>query len=157
MKSHSLFVSTLIMGLCMSLTLVAEKKSITSSDLPVAIAPYSQAILSTTSSGDQTLYMSGVLPIIKSNELIDDPYTATTLVMNHIKALLKEVGMHWNNVIDVIILVRDINDFKVISESYGAYLKTENIEILPVRLCFQAGKLPLNAVVEIKATAIKNV
>jgi 2-iminobutanoate/2-iminopropanoate deaminase len=135
---------------------LTTKKQITSSRLPVAIAPYSQAILSTATSGNQTLYMSGILPMLLSKELVEEPAGATTVIMNHIAALLKEASMSWNDVVDVIILVRDMNDFKVISESYGDYLKNQNVEILPVRACFQAGKLPLNAVVEIKATAIKN-
>lgn len=142
------------MGLGMSSVACTTKKALTSAALPAAIAPYSQAILTTSTSGDQTLYMSGILPMRQTKELVDDPAQATTLVMDHIAALLQEANMSWNHVVDVIILVRDINDFKAISDSYGAYLKSKNTALLPVRACFQAGKLPLNAVVEIKATAV---
>ena len=143
----------LLLGLCMSSTVFAAKKQISSADVPAGVAAYSQAVLLTSKSNDQTLYISGILPRLQSNELVEDPAQAMTLVMDHVAALLKEAAMSWNDVVDVIILVRDINDFKVISDSYGLYLKNQNVDILPVRACFQAGKLPLNAVVEIKATA----
>ena len=156
MLSKSFIVLIIAMGISLHTTACCTtKQAITSSALPAAIAPYSQAILSTATSGDQTLYMSGILPMRPSKELVDDPTQATTLVMDHITALLNEASMNWSSVVDVLILVRDINDFKAISDSYGVYLQSQGVTILPVRACFQAGKLPLNAVVEIKAMAVK--
>lgn len=145
-----------VTGLSMISTVAAEKRQIVIPGLPAPIAPYSLAILSTSGAGSQTLYMAGILPMLPSKELIEDPSQATACIMDQITALLKEAAMSWQDVIDVIILLRDINDFKAVSDSYGLYLANQDVKTLPVRLCFQAGKLPLNAVVEIKATAVKD-
>lgn len=118
--------------------------------------PYSSAILSTKKAGDQTLYMAGLLPKRASGELVEDPAQATVLVMDYIAALLQEAGMNVNDLVDVMILVRDLDDIKIVSPTYGAYLTSKHIEMFPVRVCFQAGKLPQNAVLEIKATATRN-
>ncbi len=153
-NKHIVLVTALIFG-C-SVNVFAAKQQITSSKLPAALAPYSQAILSTSSVGDKTLYMSGILPINKrTGDLVDVPFDATLDVMGYITALLNEVSMTWHDVVDVMILLRDINDFQNVSRAYGDYLSSLGVEILPVRVCYQA-ELPKNAVVEIKATAVKN-
>jgi len=155
MTSNASISIILTLGFCISSTAFADKKIITSQEVPRGVAAYSQAILVTSKSHDQTLYIAGILPKLQSHELVEDPGQATTLVMNHVAALLKEASMSWNDVVDVTILVRDINDVNAINESYGLYLNNQNVEILPVRVCFQAGELPSNAVIEIKATAAK--
>ena len=135
------------------------KRAIVSELLPKAIAPYTPAILHTTNALDQTLYVSGILPMLKNGDLVQDPKEATVLVMDYIKALLLEAGMDWTNVIDVVLLVRDINEFGVISATYGEYLRVEfegKDALLPVRLCFQPAVLPKNAVIEMKVIAINN-
>jgi len=76
--------------------------------------------------------------------------------MNYVAVFLQEAEMSWNDVVDVMILVRDLNDVIAINESYGLYLKNQNVDVLPVRICFQAGKLPSNAVLEIKVTAARS-
>jgi len=61
------------LGLCTSSTVFAGKKKISSLRVPAGVAAYSQAILLTSKSNDQTLYIAGILPKLQSHELVEDP------------------------------------------------------------------------------------
>ena len=59
--------------------------------------------------------------------------------------------MTFDNVVDVMILLKNMTDFATVNQVYKSYLK----EPYPARATFQAGALPKGAVVEIKMTAVK--
>ncbi|MCL4380100.1 Rid family detoxifying hydrolase [Candidatus Dependentiae bacterium] len=117
---------------------------------PKAIGPYSQAI--NVSNVQEMLFISGQLPIIpETGEMIADPAAATKQCMKNLAAILQGAGMHFSNVVETIILLKNIADFPVVNAAYASFLQ----EPYPVRATFQAGALPNDAVIEIKMTAVR--
>lgn len=124
------------------------KKSISSSNSPQPIGPYSQAVLV-----GNTLYTSGQIAINpKTNELeLETIEAETELVMQNIKGLLNEVDMDFTNVVKCSIFISDMNNFARINEVYGKYFADN----FPARETVEVACLPKNVNVEISAIAVK--
>lgn len=124
-----------------------KKEIIHTEKAPAAIGPYSQA----TKVGDM-VFTSGQLPINPANgELVnDDIKKATTQSLENIKAILEGAGTSMDKVVKTLVLLKDINDFQAMNEVYGTYFN----ENPPARSCFQVGKLPKDALVEIEVVAV---
>ena len=117
-------------------------------DAPKPIGPYSQAVLS-----NGTLYISGQIPINpQTGQLVkDDIKSQAKQVMENLKAILKEAGMDFNQVVKTSIFITDISNFPQVNEVYGSYFSNE----FPARETIEVCKLPLNADVEISMIAVK--
>jgi len=126
------------------------KKQITSDNAPAPIGPYSQAILT-----GGILFISGQIPLNSlTNEIIlDNIELATHLVMENIRAILKEADMNFGNVVKTGIFLKDMNDFPVVNEIYGGYFNGKTPP--PARETVQVAKLPKDVQIEISAIAIK--
>ncbi|MCY6371850.1 RidA family protein [Clostridium ganghwense] len=124
-----------------------EKQIINTSNAPSAIGPYSQAV-----KVGNLLFTSGQIPLNpQTGELVTDNIeNAAEQVMQNLKAILEEAGTKFENVIKTTVLLRDINDFGKVNEVYAKYFSSEQ----PARSCFQVGKLPKDAFLEIEVTAI---
>lgn len=124
-----------------------SKKIINSKNAPAPIGPYSQAVLY-----NNTLYVSGQIAIdpATGNLVTGDIVKETHQVMNNIKAILKEAGMDFSNVVKSGIFVKDLNNFGVINQVYGEYY-TNNP---PARETVEVSRLPKDVNVEISCIAI---
>ncbi|KOA21260.1 2-iminobutanoate/2-iminopropanoate deaminase [Clostridium homopropionicum DSM 5847] len=123
-----------------------RKQIVYTKNAPAAIGPYSQGVII-----GNLLFTSGQIPINPATgELVnDDIAMATERVMENIKAILEEAGTTLENVVKTTILLNDMNDFQKVNEIYGKYFTNEQ----PARSCFQAAKLPKDALVEIEVVA----
>ena len=126
------------------------KNQITSNDAPAPIGPYSQAIQT-----GGIMFISGQIPMnALTGELITDNIElATHLVMENLRAILKEAGMNFGNVVKTSIFLKDMNDFTVVNEIYGGYFNGKTPP--PARETVQVAKLPKDVQVEISAIAVK--
>ncbi len=124
-----------------------SKKQIQTSDAPAAIGPYSQAIRS-----GNMVFVSGQVPInpetskIESQDIADQ----THQVMKNLHNVLAKAGVNFDHVVKAGIFLQDLNDFKVVNEIYGSYLK----EPYPARATVQVARLPLDVKVEIDVVAV---
>ena len=125
-----------------------DRKIITTPDAPAPIGPYNQAVLA----GD-TLYISGQICIDpKTGELKKkDVQEETHQVMHNLKAILKQAGMDFSNVVKTTIFITDMNRFSEINEVYGKYFDTN----FPARETVQVSALPKFVNVEISMIAVK--
>jgi 2-iminobutanoate/2-iminopropanoate deaminase len=124
-----------------------NKQVIKTDNAPEAIGPYSQGIIV----GD-FVYTSGQIPINPKTGIMEtDIKLATKQSIEHIKAILEEVGTSLENVIKTTIFLKDLNDFNVVNEVYATYFNENN----PARSCVEVAKLPKDAVIEIEAIAIR--
>ena len=125
------------------------KKIITTKNAPAPIGPYNQAVLS-----GNTLYTSGQIAINpESNELVLGSITnETEQVMQNLKAVLKEAGMTFENVIKSSIFISDMNNFGEINTVYGSYF---NENTAPARETVEVANLPKFVNVEISMIAVK--
>jgi len=125
------------------------KKIINTSNAPLPVGPYNQAILV-----DKTLYMSGQIALdIKSKEIVNGTIEEETeKIMYNIKAILDEVGLTFENVIKSTIFTTNIKSFDKINKTYGKFF---NKDTAPARETVEVSALPLGARVEISVIARK--
>ena len=120
-------------------------QTISTSDAPAAIGPYSQAVWA----GDM-LILSGQIGL--------DPTTGqmvaggvipeTERVCQNIQAVLVAAGLGLTYVVETTIFLTDIADFAVVNEIYGRYMTH-----CPARSTIAVVGLPRGARVEIRAVA----
>ncbi|WP_099205689.1 RidA family protein [Scatolibacter rhodanostii] len=124
------------------------KKVIKTDQAPSAIGPYSQGI-----DLGNLVFTSGQIPLNpKTGQLVaDDIQAAARQSMDNVKAVLEAAGTSLQNVIKTTVFVKDLNDFAAVNEVYGSYFEGD----CPARSCVQVAKLPMDALVEIEAIAIK--
>ena len=123
------------------------KKVIASPLAPKAVGPYSQAIAS-----DNTLYISGQLPIDgATGKMAEGVEAQTRQSLNNLGHILKEAGYSYDDVAKTTVLLADIADFSAMNAVYAEYFTGEK----PARICYQVAALPMGALVEIDCIAIK--
>lgn len=127
---------------------IMSKKVISTDKVPVAIGPYSQAILS-----GNTLYCSGQIAINpETGDLNTDTITEEThQVMKNISEVLKAADMDFSNVVKCSIFLSDMNQYSEINQVYASYFS----ENPPAREAVQVSVLPKNVNVEISVIAVK--
>ena len=118
------------------------KKVIASPLAPKAVGPYSQAI-----AHDATLYISGQLPIDGATGKMAEGVEAQT----NLGHILNEAGYSYDDVAKTTVLLADIADFAAMNAIYAEFFTGEK----PARICYQVAALPMGALVEIDAIAIK--
>jgi 2-iminobutanoate/2-iminopropanoate deaminase len=123
------------------------KKVISTSDAPGAIGPYSQAV-----KVGGMLFTSGQIALHpESGDLImDDVQIETHQVMSNMKAVLKEAGMTFENVVKTSIFLQDMDDFAAVNEVYASYFSSD----FPARETVQVACLPKKVNVEISMIAV---
>lgn len=124
------------------------KRIINSPKAPKAVGPYSQAV-----EVGNTLYISGQLPIdAATGKFAEGGVREQTMqCLQNIAFILEEAGYDRADVVKSTILLADIGDFAAANEVYGAFYK----EPFPARTTFQAGNLPMGALVEIETIAAR--
>ncbi|MBL4887003.1 MAG: RidA family protein [Flavobacteriaceae bacterium] len=125
------------------------KKIINTPHAPAPIGAYSQAVLS-----GNTLFTSGQVAIDPaSGELITENITAeTTRVMENLKAVLKEAGMGFEDVVKSSIFISDMANFGSINAVYSNYFEEATA---PARETVEVANLPKYVNVEISMIAVK--
>ena len=122
------------------------KQPITTSHAPEAIGTYSQAI-----STDQTLYVSGQIPLDPdSMEMVgDDIRDQINQVLNNLTAILETAGSGIDNVLKFTVFLTDLDHFPRVNEIMAERLS----EPYPARVVIEVSALPKGAKVEIDAIA----
>ena len=125
------------------------KKIVSTLNAPAPIGPYSQAVLS-----GNTLYISGQIPLDpKTGNLVkEDIEKETTQSMENLKAILKEAGMTFENVVKSTIFLKDMNQFAEVNKVYGTYFDEKSA---PARETVEVANLPKFVNVEISMIAVK--
>ncbi|MFC5277996.1 RidA family protein [Halorubrum rubrum] len=120
-------------------------KEITSDDVPDALGPYSQAIVS-----DGTVHVSG-----KTGE---DPATGeapesvgeqTTQTLANVERILEAAGTDADAIVRATVYLTDMDDYDEVNEAYRSYLS----EPYPARTCVEVSRLPAPLDVEITVDA----
>ena len=124
------------------------KEIIQTSEAPVAVGPYSQAVKITCG---QLVFCSGQIPLDpKSGEIVG----ATALeqaeqVLKNLKAVLKAAGTGMENVVKATVFLANMDDFVSVNDVYAKYFTAD----LPARAAVQVARLPRDVLVEIEAIA----
>lgn len=125
------------------------KKIIETTNAPMAIGPYSQAVYA-----NGILYISGQIPINPSTgKLVEGIEKETHQVMKNLQSILHSAEMNFSNVVKTTIYLKNIDDFSIVNEIYSSYFEFGNY---PARETVQVSCLPKNVDVEISMIAHKD-
>jgi 2-iminobutanoate/2-iminopropanoate deaminase len=124
------------------------KRIVHTSDAPMAIGPYSQAV-----EAGGFLFVSGQIPLDPrtGNLVHGDVKAQTEQVMENAKAILAAAGCGMDRVVKTTIYLKSIGDFAVVNEVYGGYFPANP----PARATVEVSSLPKGATVEIDFIAWK--
>ncbi len=123
------------------------KKIIASLLAPKAVGPYSQAV-----EAGGALYISGQLPVDgATGKMAEGIEAQTRQSLDNLGHILREAGYDYSNVVKTTVLLQSIGDFAAMNAVYAGYFTSE----MPARICFEVAALPMGALVEIDAVAVK--
>ena len=124
-----------------------SKQIIQTNKVPAPIGPYSQAVIA-----NGFLFASGQIAFDPATgELVLASIQAETKqVMENIKAILEEAGIHFGHIVKTTIFLSDMQLFAEVNEVYGSYFKAD----FPARETVAVKTLPRNVNVEISVTAV---
>jgi len=116
--------------------------------VPQAVGPYSQAV-----KVGNFLFISGQIAINPETGKLEGKTVAeqTERVLKNIEAILREAGFSLKDVVKTTVYLKNMCDF---AEMNGVYAKFFG-EHRPARATVEVSKLPLGALVEIEAIAVK--
>lgn len=120
-------------------------KIISTENAPVAIGPYSQAIIV----GDM-LYTSGQIPINPETGAVVEQNIVVQAeqVMQNLKAILDAAEASFEKVVKTTCFLADMADFAAFNEVYGKYFVGK-----PARSCVAVRTLPKNVLCEVELIA----
>ena len=121
--------------------------AVSTEDAPAAIGPYSQAVAS-----DNTVFVSGQLPITKSGDMPISIEAQTAQVFENIQSILQAHAMELSDVVKTTVFLADMNDFPSMNATYETFFPAG---VKPARSAFQVVRLPKGAKLEIEVIARK--
>jgi 2-iminobutanoate/2-iminopropanoate deaminase len=125
------------------------KEILATNDAPAAVGPYSQAV-----AAGPLIFVSGQLGLVPPTKKLagDTIEEQTQQAMENIAAILDSAGSSLDLVLKMTISLKDIKDFAKFNEVYGTFFEDDP----PARASFEVSDLPLSALVEIEAVALRD-
>lgn len=125
-----------------------SKQIIQTENAPSAIGPYSQATAT-----DGLVFTAGQIPLDASSGKIVEGGIAeqTHQVLKNLKAVVEAGGSSMDKVMKTTVFLTDLSNFAEVNAIYSEYLG----ESVPARSTIQVSALPVGALVEIEAIAIR--
>ena len=115
-------------------------------------APKGRGSLFAGRRGRRALYVSGQLPIDAASGKMDEGIEAQTRrSLTNLGHILREAGYDYSDVVKTTVLLQSIGDFAAMNAVYAEFFTSE----MPARMCYQVAALPMGALVEIDAVAVK--
>jgi 2-iminobutanoate/2-iminopropanoate deaminase len=126
-------------------------KKIVTKAAPVALGPYSQAIM--VKENQALVFVSGQLPVDpRTGELIQGDIKAMTCqTLDNIEAILLESSSSLYSVVKAEVFLTNLQDFNAMNEEYA---KRFNPDTPPARQTIQVSRLPKDSPLEISCIAV---
>ncbi|MCL2403742.1 MAG: Rid family detoxifying hydrolase [Coriobacteriia bacterium] len=128
-----------------------EKKVINSEKAFAAVGPYSHSILVDGSGGDIQFTSGQIGADPKTGKLKETVEEQTVQAFANLEVILNEAGMSFDNVVKTTVFLKNMGDFAAVNEIYAQYFPANP----PARSCVAAAELPLGALFEIEAIAVR--
>ncbi|MDP6419530.1 MAG: RidA family protein [Candidatus Krumholzibacteria bacterium] len=125
-----------------------KRQAISSDSAPLAIGPYSQAILS-----EGLLFTSGQIPLdpAKGKVVEGGIEEQSHQVMKNLGAILEAAGLAYGDLLKCTVFLSDMKNFQTFNEVYACYF--EGGGPAPARSTVEVSALPLGVLIEIEAIA----
>jgi len=115
---------------------------------PKPVGPYSQALMA-----GGFLFLSGQIGIDPETGKLREGFTdQVKQVFDNIEAILQAGGAGKENIVKVVVYLKDISLFKEFNALYEDFFK--DVPVKPVRTTVEVSGLPLDALVELEITAL---
>lgn len=75
----------------------------------------------------------------------------TEQALRNVEAILREAGYSLSDVVKSVVLLADMNDFAAMNSVYARFYAKD----MPARVCYEIGRLPMGARVEIETIAVQ--
>ena len=123
-----------------------KRQTISTSDAPAAIGPYSQAVRE----GD-TIYLSGQIGLDpKSMQLVDGIDAQIQRVFDNLKAVAAAAGASLDDAVRVTVYLTDLANFAKVNEAMTKAFR----EPYPARAAIGVAALPRGALIEVDAVLV---
>ncbi|HLX34481.1 MAG TPA: RidA family protein [Candidatus Limnocylindrales bacterium] len=124
------------------------RRAVSTSAAPKAVGPYSQGIVA-----GGLVFCAGQVGLDPATgQLVEGGVVAEAeRALGNIRAVLKEAGCTFADVVKTTVFLADINDFQAVNEVYGLFMTDPP----PARSTFAVGELPRGARIEIEAIALR--
>ncbi len=120
-------------------------KTISTSNAPAAIGPYSQAQVV-----GNLVFTSGQIGIDPSTGLVPQGVEAQAeQVFRNLSALLEAAGTCIGKTVKTTVFIKDMNDFAAVNAIYAKYFTSP----FPARSCVEVARLPKDVLIECEAIA----
>lgn len=121
-------------------------ETISTTQAPAAIGPYSQAIRA-----NGFLFASGQIPINPETGEIEGTTIEeqTRQIMKNISAVLQAAGTDFAHVVKTTCFLKNMEDFAAFNAIYAEYFVSR-----PARSCVAAAALPKDVLAEVEVTAV---
>lgn len=125
-----------------------DRKIIQTADAPAAVGPYSQAVAL-----GEMLYTSGQIALDPATgKMVEgDVQAQTEQVFRNLEAVLVAGGASLASVVKATVFLKDMNDFAAFNAVYAQRFG----DARPARSTVEVARLPLDALVEIEAIAVR--
>lgn len=126
-----------------------QKNVIATDKAPAAVGPYSQAI-----TAGQLVYTAGQIALDKdTGRLVEGGVQAQAQqALQNLQAVLEAAGSGLDKVIKTTVFMQHMDDYAAINEVYGKFFGDN----APARSAVAVAGLPLGALVEIEAVAVRD-
>ena len=126
-----------------------QKEIIATNRAPAAVGPYSQAI-----AVGHLVYTAGQVALDKNTgKLVEGGIQEQTKqALENLQAVLEAAGSSVQNVVKTTVFLHSIGDYAAMNEVYAQYFSGSS----PARSAVEVAALPLGALVEIEAVALRS-
>lgn len=126
-----------------------KKRAVSTERAPQAVGPYSQAIVA----GDYIFCAGQVAIDPQQGKLIEgDVAVQTGRVLENLRAVLEAAGSSLDRVVKTMVFMVNLDDFQTMNRVYAEYFQDGP----PARSTIQVARLPLGALIEIEAVALRD-
>ncbi len=125
-----------------------SKKAISSDKAVKPVGPFSTAV-----ECNGILYVSGITAIDPKTGIMitGNVEEQAEMILNIMRGILEDAESSMDNVLKCTVFLKDVNDFAKVNAVYGRHFS----QPYPARICVEAARIPLGALVEIDAIACK--
>ncbi|WP_297217906.1 RidA family protein [uncultured Desulfovibrio sp.] len=125
-----------------------NRECLSTAGAPAAVGPYSQAVRA-----GETVYLSGQIGLVpETGKMVDGDVSAQAgQALKNLSAVLAAAGLGTEHVVKTVVFITDMAHFPAVNEVYKTFFQAP----YPARSCVAVSALPMGALVEVEAIAVR--